>query len=183
MSPASACSEHDRCSKIWNKDRIMRTGTSTKRPRPASMASRGARSGRKSTTIDIHSHVAIPPAGAFVKPHLDMARNPAVHFADGRTRAVKPEAGGGHPARIAGTTAAARSRRHGHRHAAHHAAADSAIYTVPLDDRGPGHQHGQRRDRRIRRAQQPDRFVALGTVPLADGDEAAKELERCEDLA
>ena len=28
-------------------------------------------------------------------------------------------------------------------------------------------------------ARKPDRFVALGTVPLIDGDEAAKELERC----
>ena len=28
-------------------------------------------------------------------------------------------------------------------------------------------------------ARKPDRFVALGTVPLPDGDEAAKELERC----
>src|SRR5204862_7185012 len=27
-------------------------------------------------------------------------------------------------------------------------------------------------------ARKPDRFVALGTVPLPDGDEAAKELER-----
>ena len=28
-------------------------------------------------------------------------------------------------------------------------------------------------------ARKPDRFVALGTVPLIDGNEAAKELERC----
>ena len=34
----------------------------------------------KSITIDIHSHVAIPQATAFVKPHLDMSTIPLAHF-------------------------------------------------------------------------------------------------------
>ena len=42
----------------------------------------------KSTTIDIHSHVAIPQAGAFVKPHLDMATIPLAHFANAETKAL-----------------------------------------------------------------------------------------------
>ena len=42
----------------------------------------------KSTTVDIHSHVAIPQAGAFVKPHLDMDRIPLFHFASAETRAL-----------------------------------------------------------------------------------------------
>ena len=35
-----------------------------------------------STTIDIHSHVAVPQAAAFVKPHLDATTIPLAHFAD-----------------------------------------------------------------------------------------------------
>src|SRR5436305_11728849 len=42
----------------------------------------------KSTTIDIHSHVAIPQAGAYVKPHLDMSTVPLAHFANAETRAL-----------------------------------------------------------------------------------------------
>src|SRR3974390_31105 len=33
-----------------------------------------------STTIDIHSHVAIPDAAALVRPHLDPATIPLAHF-------------------------------------------------------------------------------------------------------
>ena len=41
-----------------------------------------------STTIDIHSHVAIPEAAAFVKPHLDPTTIPLTHFADAGTKAL-----------------------------------------------------------------------------------------------
>src|SRR5215831_11744439 len=42
----------------------------------------------KSTTIDIHSHVAIPQAAAYVKPHLDMSTIALAHFATAETRAL-----------------------------------------------------------------------------------------------
>ena len=42
----------------------------------------------QSTTIDIHSHVAIPQAGAFVKPHLDLSTIPLGHFANAETKAL-----------------------------------------------------------------------------------------------
>src|SRR5258707_1351223 len=42
----------------------------------------------KSTTVDIHSHVAIPQAAAFVKPHLDISTIPLAHFADAQTKAL-----------------------------------------------------------------------------------------------
>jgi len=41
-----------------------------------------------STTIDIHSHVAVPEAAALVKPHLDPATTPLAHFADAPTKAL-----------------------------------------------------------------------------------------------
>ena len=42
----------------------------------------------RSTTVDIHSHVAIPEAIAFVKPHLDISTVPLAHFADAQTKAL-----------------------------------------------------------------------------------------------
>ncbi len=42
----------------------------------------------KSTTIDIHSHVAIPRAAAYVKPHLDMSTIALAHFATPETKAL-----------------------------------------------------------------------------------------------
>src|SRR5947199_378923 len=46
----------------------------------------------------------------------------------------------------------------------------------PIEGRSRRGIHGARRLERV--AKRPDRFVALGTVPLNDGTEAAKELER-----
>ena len=42
----------------------------------------------KSTTIDIHSHVAIPQAAGYVKPHLDMSTIALAHFATPETKAL-----------------------------------------------------------------------------------------------
>ena len=42
----------------------------------------------KSVTIDIHSHVAVPQAAAFVKPHLDWSTIPLAHFATPETKAL-----------------------------------------------------------------------------------------------
>src|SRR5262249_15902100 len=42
----------------------------------------------RSTTIDIHSHVAIPQAAALVKPHLDVSTIPLAHFANAETKAL-----------------------------------------------------------------------------------------------
>src|SRR5262245_32336068 len=42
----------------------------------------------KSTTVDIHWHVAIPQAAAFVKPQLDTSTIPLAHFANDQTKAL-----------------------------------------------------------------------------------------------
>ena len=52
-------------------------------------------------------------------------------------------------------------------------------YTVPLDIAVPAAQHGQRWRGRVRRASTRTASSRLGTVPMQDGNEAAKELERC----
>ena len=42
----------------------------------------------KNTTVDIHSHVGVPRAAAFVKPHFDPASTPLAHFASADTKAL-----------------------------------------------------------------------------------------------
>ena len=133
----------------------------------------------KATTIDMHAHVAIPQAAAFVSPHLDMATVPLAHFANDETRALSQKQEQDIRARITGY-----DERLGDLDAM---GIDMQLvmpppiqcyYTVPLDiavaaarmiNDGLAEYVGRK----------PDRFVALGTVPLLDGGEAARELERC----
>jgi aminocarboxymuconate-semialdehyde decarboxylase len=133
----------------------------------------------KTTTIDMHAHVAIPQAAALVKPHLDMATVPLAHFANQETRALGQKQEEDIRARITG---------YDERLADLDAMGIDlqlvmpppiqCYYTVPLDIAVAA-------ARMINDglaeyvARRPDRFVALGTVPLLDGAEAARELERC----
>ena len=132
----------------------------------------------KSVTIDIHSHVAVPEAAQFVAPHLDMATIPLAHFATAETKALNQKQETDIRARIG----------HEHRMADLDAMAidvqmiapppPQCYYTVPLDIA-------------VKAAQivndgiaafctkYPDRLKGFGTVPMPDGNEAAKELERC----
>jgi aminocarboxymuconate-semialdehyde decarboxylase len=133
----------------------------------------------KSTTIDIHSHVAIPQAGAFVKPHLDMATIPLAHFANAETKALsaKQEADiqtriTSYDERLADLDAMGLDLQ------LVMPTPNECFYTVPLDI-------AVKASRMVNDglaeyvARKPDRFLALGTVPLTDGEEAASELERC----
>ena len=133
----------------------------------------------KSTTIDIHSHVAIPQAAAFVQPHLDMATVPLAHFATDGTRALS---------RKQEEDIRARITRYDERLIDMDAMGIDVqlvmpppiqcYYTVPLDIAvGAARMINDGLAEYV--AGKPDRFVALGTVPLVDGGEAARELERC----
>ena len=133
----------------------------------------------KSITIDIHSHVAVPRAAEFVKPHLDWSTIPLAHFATPDTKALNQQ-----------QEQARRSRMTSYDERLGDLDAmgldlqlvcpppPQCYTTIPLDIAVPA----------VRMvndgiaeyvAGKPDRFVALGTVPMADGNEAAKELERC----
>ncbi len=132
-----------------------------------------------STTIDIHSHVAIPQAGAFVKPHLDMERIPLFHFADAETRALSQKQEEDIRSRItAYDDRLADLDAMGIDLQLVMPPPNQCFYTVPLDI-------SVKASRMVNDglaeyvARKPDRFVALGTVPLMDGSEAATELERC----
>jgi aminocarboxymuconate-semialdehyde decarboxylase len=149
---------------------------------PTAARKRG-RAGREtrptSITVDMHAHVAIPRAAELVKPHLDLSTIPLAHFADAATKALNAKQEADIRDRITGN-----DRR----------LADldamgidvqlvcppppQCYYTVPLDI-------AVEATRVINDglaefvAKRPDRYVALGGVPLSDGNEAAKELERC----
>jgi aminocarboxymuconate-semialdehyde decarboxylase len=146
-------------------------------------ARKQAKTGRelrpKSITIDIHSHVAVPQAAALVQGHLDPATIPLAHFATPDTKAIGQQQE---------TDRRSRMTEYDERLADLDAMGidvqlvmpppPQCYYTVPLDVAVPA--------TRVLNdglaeyvARRPDRFVALGSVPLADGAEAAKELERC----
>ncbi len=132
----------------------------------------------KSVTIDIHAHVDVPEAAKFVAPHLDMTTVPLAHFATAESKALTQKQAADIGAR----------RGHEHRLADLDAMAIDVqmiappplqcYYTVPLDiavkaaqivNDGIAEFCGK----------YPDRLKGFGTVPMPDGNEAAKELERC----
>jgi aminocarboxymuconate-semialdehyde decarboxylase len=132
----------------------------------------------KSVTIDIHAHVDVPEAAKFVAPHLDIKTVPLAHFATPESKALTQK------------QAVDISARRGHEHRLADLDAMGVdvqmiappplqcYYTVPLDiavkaaqivNDGIAEFCGK----------YPDRMKGFGTVPMPDGQEAAKELERC----
>src|SRR5262249_34732384 len=132
-----------------------------------------------STTIDIHSHVAVPAAAACVKPHLDPTTIALTHFADAATVALSQKQEADIRSRITGyDERLADMDAMGIDMQLVLPAPDQCYYTVTpeiavdaarLVNEGLAQYVGKK----------PDRFVALGSVPLSDGNEAARELERC----
>ena len=133
----------------------------------------------KSVTIDLHAHIAIPQAAEFVKPHLDPATIPLTNFATAETKALNARQDAdrrglmtGHDQRLADLDAMGIDLQ------LVMCPPPQCYYTVPLDI-------AVKAARMINDglaayvAAKPERFVALGTVPMPDGNEAARELERC----
>ncbi len=150
---------------------------------PTAARPQGATPGRatrpQSMTIDIHSHIAILQAAELVKPHLDPATIPLINFATPQTKALNARQDSdrrglmtGHDQRLADLDAMGIDLQ------LVMCPPPQCYYTVPLDI-------AVKAARIINDgvaayvAATPDRFVALGTVPLPDGNEAARELERC----
>jgi aminocarboxymuconate-semialdehyde decarboxylase len=145
-------------------------------------ARKHARPGRevrpKSLTLDIHSHIAVPEAAALAAPHLDISTVPLAHFATSDTKALNAKQD---------RDIASRMTKYDERLADLDAMGldmqlilpppGQCYYTVPLEI-------AVKAARMVNDgmaayvAGKPDRFVALGSVPMPDGAEAAKELER-----
>jgi aminocarboxymuconate-semialdehyde decarboxylase len=132
-----------------------------------------------SLTVDIHSHVAVPAAAAFVQPHLDPAANLLARFATEDTKALNQRQE---------TERASRMVGYNERLADLDAMGidvqlvmpppPQCYYTVPAET-------GREAARLVNDglaeyvSRRPDRFVALGTAPLQAGAAAPAELERC----
>jgi aminocarboxymuconate-semialdehyde decarboxylase len=133
----------------------------------------------KSVTIDIHAHVGVPQAAAFVQPHLDVSTIPLAWFQSPETKAVNDKQEVDLKTRITGLDARlADLDAMGLDMQLIMPPPPQCYYTVPLDIAVKAAQMVNDGLAEYV-AKKPDRFVALGTVPMPDGNEAAKELERC----
>ena len=148
---------------------------------PTAARPAGREPGRKlrppSTTIDIHSHIAVPRAADFVRPHLDLASIPLLHYATPETKALNARQDAdrsavmtAHDARLADLDAMGIDLQ------LVMCPPPQCYYAVPLDI-------AVKAARMVNEgvaeyvAKWPDRFVGLGSVAMPDGAEAANELD------
>jgi aminocarboxymuconate-semialdehyde decarboxylase len=133
----------------------------------------------KSLTFDIHSHVGVPQAAAFAQPHLDISTVPLAHFQSPETKAVNDKQEIDLRTRITSLSERlADLDAMGLDRQLIMPPPPQCYYTVPLDI---AVQSARIVNDGLAEwvSRKPDRFVALGTVPMPDGEEAATELERC----
>ena len=155
---------------IWNKyanTAARKHGTPGREMRP------------KSTTIDAHCHVTVPRVAEIVTPHLKQSTDPLVAHSTPETQGADAKQAGRSPHAHEHDRRALRcDGRHGRRHAARVPPPPQIYYTLPLEvgvkaaralNDGIAEYVGRHRTG----------CVALGGVPMQDGNEAAKELERC----
>src|SRR5215472_8652504 len=129
-------------------------------------------------TVDIRAHVGVPEAAKFVEPHLDWNTIPLSRFANAETKALsqKQEADirgrAGADQRLADLDAMAIDVQF------IAPPPPQCYYSVPLDIAVKAAQIVNDGIAAFC-AKNTDRFKGFGTVPMPDGNEAAKELERC----
>ncbi len=154
---------------IWNKyaDTAARKhGTPGRQQRP------------KSTTIDAHCHIAVPRVGEIVTPHLKQSTDPLVAQSAPETQALMAKQAADIRTRI-GTTDErfAAMDEMGVDVQLISPAPPQILYDLPLE---VGVQAARALNDGIAEyvGRHKDRLHALGGVPMQDGEEAAKELER-----
>jgi len=155
---------------LWNK---YEPTAARKRGKP------GRETRPKSITIDTHSHVSVPRAHQFALPHIDFSTIPLAHFASAETNALNAKQDADIRGRMAGNDERLRHLDEmGIDVQLVCPPPPQCYYTIPLDIEVPA-------TRMLNDgiaefvAKYPDRYVALGGVPMQNGNEAAKELERC----
>ncbi len=132
----------------------------------------------RSLTIDMHSHVMVPEAFALTQPHVDLTKVPLAHFATDNTKALnRKQDADRRPNMVDLSVRLADMDAAGIDMQVIMPPPPQCTYTVPLD-------LGIKAARIVNAgmasfaAQKPDRFTAIGTVPMQDGKAAAAELER-----
>jgi aminocarboxymuconate-semialdehyde decarboxylase len=132
----------------------------------------------KSATIDCHCHVAVPRVAEIVGPHLKQATDPLVQSSTPETQALMAKQAADIRSRI-GTTDErfAVMDEMGVDVQLICPSPPQIYYNLPLD---VGMQAARALNDGIAEyvGKHKDRLVALGGVPMQDGGEAAKELER-----
>ena len=132
----------------------------------------------KSVTIDIHSHVGVPEAAKFVEPYLDWATIPLAHFAMPETKALSAKQEADIRARVGLDRRLADLDAMGIDIQIIAPPPPQCYYTVPLDIAVKATQLVNDGIAAFC-AQEAGPAQAFGSVPMTDGHEAAKELERC----
>jgi aminocarboxymuconate-semialdehyde decarboxylase len=133
----------------------------------------------KSVTIDMHSHVAVPRAAEYIKPHLDLSTIPLAHFSTAATKEVNAKQESDIRGRLAGYDERfADMDKMGVDRQLVMPPPPQCYHTVALDYAVPAARMVNDGIAEFV-AKHPDRFIPAGTVPMQDGKEAAKELERC----
>jgi aminocarboxymuconate-semialdehyde decarboxylase len=131
----------------------------------------------KSVTIDMHAHAAVPAAGKFVAPHLDVSTIPLAHFASAETKALNAK----QEQDIGGRMTQYDDRLRDMDNMGvdmqfvmppppqlyHQLKIDVAAPAARMINEGIAEYC----------AKHKDRLIPCGTVPMQDGNEAAKELE------
>jgi aminocarboxymuconate-semialdehyde decarboxylase len=155
---------------IWNK---YEPTAARKRGRP------GRETRPKSLTVDMHAHIAIPRAAEIARPHLKAATDPLVQQSTSQTQALmfKQEADVREPIGPTGLRFKTMDDM-GVDVQLICPAPPQIYYTIPVE---AGVQATRALNDGIAEyvGKHADRLIALGGVPLQDGNEAAKELERC----
>jgi aminocarboxymuconate-semialdehyde decarboxylase len=132
----------------------------------------------RSMTIDMHSHVMVPEAAALVAPHVDLSTVPLAHFATPDTQALNRKQDADRrpnmtdmAVRLADMDAAGIDMQ------VIMPPPGQCTYTIPAD-------LAVQAARIINdgmaafAARKPERFTALGTLPMQDGPASVAELDR-----
>ena len=132
-----------------------------------------------SMTIDMHSHVMVPEAAALVAPHIDLSTVPLAHFATPNTQALnRKQDADRRPNMVDASVRLADMDAAGIDMQVIMPPPGQCTYTVPPD-------LAAQAARIINDgmaafvAQHPQRFAALGTVPMQDPAASVTELGRC----
>ena len=136
----------------------------------------------RTTTIDIHSHVSVPAAAAIVEPFLDVSTIPLTFFSTPETKVINAQQDADRRSRMSGCGDGLTDRLRdldemGIDLQVVMPPPQQCYYTVPIDISVKATQIVNDGIAEYV-ARKPDRFVALGSVPMTDSREAVTELER-----